>query len=415
VITADTIGDRAMARREEAHSLGHELQRQPAADLEPLLGEEVERQVDRDRLRPHRLGLDPDQAVRAEELDLVDRAVEDIGVARRDRPRQDVFRPQVDLDVALGGGVVLAREPARADAQVATRVQAPREDVDLADEVGDERRRRIAIDLHRRADLLDHPVVHHDDAIGDRKRLFLVVRDHDGGHAELSLQRADLAAQAHALERVERRQRLVEQEQARRRRQRACQRDALLLAARQLRRELGAAARQADELQQLLDARRRRRPGDLAVDQAVGDVVGDREVGKERVRLEDDAVVALCRRQHRDVALALQDAAGGLRLEAGDDAQERRLAAARRAEKADELAPRDRQVDVLERLEGPERLADAFEAEVVRSGHATGSFASLRMTCRGIEAPRVTSSARTCCRIACSTRQGCARGCRRRT
>ena len=214
----------------------------------------------------------------------------------------------------------------------------PEQDVDLADEVGDERRRRIAVDLHRRADLLDHAVVHDDDAVGDRERLFLVVRDHDRRHAELSLQRADLAAQAHALERVERRQRLVEQEQARRGGERARERDALLLAARELGRELGAAARQADELQQLVDARRRRRLGDLAVDQAVGDVVGDREVGKQRVRLEDDAVVALGRRQHRDVAPALEDAAGGLRLEAGDDAQQRRLAAARRAEEADELA-----------------------------------------------------------------------------
>jgi hypothetical protein len=74
-------------------------------------------------------------------------------------------------------------------------------------------------------------VVHHHDAVGHRQRLFLVVRDHDGGHAQLALQAADLAAQVHAHDGVQRRQRLVQQQQPRRRGQRARQRDALLLAA----------------------------------------------------------------------------------------------------------------------------------------------------------------------------------------
>jgi hypothetical protein len=52
----------------------------------------------------------------------------------------------------------------------------------------------------------------------------------------------------------------------------------LLLAARELGRELGAAARQADQLQQLVDARRDARLGVAPVDEAVADVVGDREV-----------------------------------------------------------------------------------------------------------------------------------------
>ena len=70
---------------------------------------------------PDRLGVDPHQAVRAEELDLLDRAVEDVGVAGRDRPRQHVLGAQVDLDLALGVGVALAGEAAGADAQVAAR------------------------------------------------------------------------------------------------------------------------------------------------------------------------------------------------------------------------------------------------------------------------------------------------------
>ena len=102
----------------------------------------------------------------------------------------------------------------------------------------------------------------------------------------------------------------------------------------------------------------------LAVGEAVGHVVGHREVGEQRVRLEHDAVVALGRRQPRDVAPGELDAAGGLHLEPGDDAQQRGLAAARRPEKADELALGDVEVDVRQRGEGAELLADAGQPQV---------------------------------------------------
>jgi hypothetical protein len=58
----------------------------------------------------------------------------------------------------------------------------------------------------------------------------------------------------------------------------------------------------------------------------------------------------------------LHDAAGALRLEAGDDAQQRGLAAARRAEQADELALGNRQADVAQRDEAAEVLRDSFDA-----------------------------------------------------
>ena len=76
----------------------------------------------------------------------------------------------------------------------------------LPHEIGDECRRRLAIDLLRRPDLLDRAAVHHHDPVGHRQRFFLVVRDHDRRHAEALLQRADFAAQPQALQRVERRQ-----------------------------------------------------------------------------------------------------------------------------------------------------------------------------------------------------------------
>ena len=106
----------------------------------------------------------------------------------------------------------------------------------VPDEIGDEGRRRIAIDLLRRADLLDDALVHHDDAVRHGERLLLVVRHHDGGDAEPALQRADLVAQAHPHLGVEGGERLVEQQQARRGRERARQRHALLLTAGELHR-----------------------------------------------------------------------------------------------------------------------------------------------------------------------------------
>ena len=108
------------------------------------------------------------------------------------------------------------------------------------------------------------------------------------------LQRADFLAQADALQRIERRQRLIEQQQPRRRRQRARQCNALLLSARELARDLGVAAGQADELEQfghaLLDFAARC----FAVDQAIGHVVGHTQIRKQGVALEHDAVVAPC-------------------------------------------------------------------------------------------------------------------------
>jgi hypothetical protein len=57
----------------------------------------------------------------------------------------------------------------------------------------------------------------------------------------------------------------------------------------------------------------------------------------------------------------LHDAAGALRLEAGDDAQQRGLAAARRAQQADELALVDREADVAKRDEAAEVLGNPLD------------------------------------------------------
>ena len=62
----------------------------------------------------------------------------------------------------------------------------------------------------------------------------------------------------------------------------------------------------------------------------------DRHVRIERVALEHHGDVAVARLQPRDVAIADQHAPAGRQFEPGEDAQRRRLAAARRAEQGQE-------------------------------------------------------------------------------
>ena len=81
--------------------------------------------------------------------------------------------------------------------------------------------------------------------------------------------------------------------------------------------------------------------------QREGDVLADRQRRVERVELEHHGDVALRGRQVVHALAGDDDVARGGALEPGDHAQRRRLAAARGAEQADDLAGRDREVDVV--------------------------------------------------------------------
>ena len=120
-----------------------------------------------------------------------------------------------------------------------------------ADEGGDEDVARAA----RRAPAAGRPgrppVAHHGDALPERHRLGLVVRDVDRRHAEPGVELRERRAHPDAELRVEVRERLVHQERARLAHDRAAHRDALALAAGQLRRLA---------VEQLLEARGAPRP-----------------------------------------------------------------------------------------------------------------------------------------------------------
>src|SRR2546428_997213 len=87
-----------------------------------------------------------------------------------------------------------------------------RQEIRDADEVGDEVGAGPRVDLLWAPDLLDPAVPHHRDAVGDRDRLLLIVGDVEGRDPEVLLDPADLAAKTEPDLRVERRERLVEQE-----------------------------------------------------------------------------------------------------------------------------------------------------------------------------------------------------------
>ena len=120
-----------------------------------------------------------------------------------------------------------------------------RDQVGVADELGHEARGRTPVDVGARAGLFDGAGAHHDNAVGHAHGLFLVVRDKDEGDAQPGLQVLELKLHALAQLQVQRRQRLVQQQQLGPVDDGARQRHALLLSsghlARVARAELGQA------------------------------------------------------------------------------------------------------------------------------------------------------------------------------
>src|SRR5262249_41613707 len=84
-----------------------------------------------------------------------------------------------------------------------------------AEEVGDEKRLRTLVDLAGSPDLIDPAAVHDRDPIAHAERLFLVVGDEDEGCPALLLERFQLEPELAADFRVERPERLVEEQQRR--------------------------------------------------------------------------------------------------------------------------------------------------------------------------------------------------------
>ena len=171
----------------------------------------------------------------------------------------------------------------------------------------------------------------HADLVGERGRVLVVVRDEQRRQVELVQQLLELPAHRDLRVRVERRERLVEQEHARVARERAGERDALPLAARELGRPRLRKVRDPEPLEVLVDA----------AAAAVGDVLAHVHVREERVLLEDEPDPPLVRLAEEpaagvepDVAVE-RDPARRRPDEPRDRAQHRRLPGARGPDEGD--------------------------------------------------------------------------------
>ena len=107
---------------------------------------------------------------------------------------------------------------------------------EIAEEVRHELGPRALVEVGRAAGLLDPAVVHHGDRVGHRHGLLLVVRDVHERDPDVLLDPLELDLELLAQAQVERAERLVEQQRPRPVDERAGERDALLLAAGELRR-----------------------------------------------------------------------------------------------------------------------------------------------------------------------------------
>ena len=188
-------------------------------------------------LRRHRrrVDLEEDVRVRAELLEHLD-ARPDRRHARREGGVLEALGTDADDDV-LERRRRRDRHEVLAEAH-AVALDRARDEVHRrrADERGDEQVVRAAVENLRTVALQDAAVAHHRDALSERHRLRLVVGDVHGRDAEPLMQLRERRAHADAELRVEVRERLVEQERLRLADDRAAHRDALPLAARQLRR-----------------------------------------------------------------------------------------------------------------------------------------------------------------------------------
>ncbi len=122
-----------------------------------------------------------------------------------------------------------------------------------------------------------------------------------------------------------------------------------------------AQALELDEGEHLLDARVDRRSRHPVLMQAESDVSGDGEMRKQRVALEHHVDGTAVRRDRREVLAGEQHLPVVGRLEAGEHAQQRGLAAAGGAEQGEELAGIDVEAEPVHRGDAGKALRDGGE------------------------------------------------------
>ena len=216
-----------------------------------------------------------------------------------------------------------------------------------ADEARHKEVGRAVEDLLGCAHLLDHTILHDNDAITQGHGLGLVVGDIHEGRVDALAQLDDLGAHLVAQLRVEVRERLVHEQDLGVAHDSAPDGDALALAARE---RLGLALevlRDAQDLGGLAHLLVYLVLGGLAELQRKGQVVVDRHVRVEGIALEDHGDVSVLRGDIVHERAADVELAARYLLEARHHAQRRGLTAARGTYEHHELTVRDLEVKVL--------------------------------------------------------------------
>ena len=263
------------------------------------------------------------------------------------------------------------------------------EQVAHAEEPGHEWGHWPLVQALRVAELFVAAAVHDGDPIGHRHRLFLVVGHVDEGDPDLLLDPLELDLHLLAQLQIERPERFVQEQDRRPVDQRTGERDALRLAARDLRRLARLEARELDEGEHLPHPGLHLAVLDALATQPEGDVLVDRQVREERVVLEDRVHVPPVRRQPRHVLAMELDQPGRRLFEAADHPQGGRLAAAGGTEEAEELGILDLEVDVVDGDHIPELLDDVGQPDLDRHGRV-----ALLLTKRDALTPFPTRAAR---------------------
>lgn len=171
------------------------------------------------------------------------------------------------------------------------------------------------------------------------------MRDEDEGGAKLALDFLEGELELLAELEIQRRQGLVQQKDRGFQHQRSRKSHPLLLAAGQLRDAPAAEVAEPDEVEEVPDLPAQFRLRHIAQAQAVGDVLVDRKMRKQRQVLENHADRPALRRQARHVAPVDRDRPGAGRDEASDQSQQCGLAAAGRTEQRDEGTGFDREIE----------------------------------------------------------------------
>ncbi len=183
------------------------------------------------------------------------------------------------------------------------------------------------------------------------------------------MEAGQLEAHLGAQLRVQIGKRLVEEEESRLNDEGARQRDALLLAPRELGRPPTLETLEPDLGEGGFDLAPELGARDAPLAQSEGDVLEDGHVRPERVLLEDHAEIALPRRHRVDGLVVHEHAPFVRRGEAREHSEERGLAAAGGAEQRIELSGTYGQGHVLHRPRRPVALADVLHSHFGQADH----------------------------------------------